>query len=217
MKLKLEYPYDGLIWEVSLTKDLGYAYVQTIDPRPIGTSFPSYLLKILDYRSEISIQKFDVDFFENCDMLTSHLLFRGRPPRRNNEMLWKPLCYLPITSFDRQLPESKLPESYFIEPETVKWSVFWGGSLADYYEETAAYDQVKHLGHLTHFNVAFIHHRITMEWMRKLGLDYNQYYTKDWDDEFLLGQKYQVKSTVLFSGGDPVIRGKAFGNYHKRF
>lgn len=222
MKLKTEYPFDGLVWEIPMTQDLGYAYVQTIDLRPTEPGFSSYLLKILDYRSINMITKFDINFFVEVDMLTSHLLFKGRPPQRQGDVKWKALGYLPIVPFDRIVPEFKLlsyesekPFSYNEIPQYATWSVYWQSSLADYYKEMATFDQVKHLGWLTHFNVAFIHHRITMEWMRKLGLDYNQYFTSQWDTEFLMGQKYQVKSTVLFSEVDPRVRGKAIGIFTK--
>jgi hypothetical protein len=222
--MKLENGYQGLVWQVPLTNQLGYAYVQTINPNELGHVSSSFLLKILDYRSETSLKKFDPVFFQQADMLTSHLLFMGRPPQRKGEAQWRPVGYLPLTTFDQLLPESKtldyqsdLPFSYDEIPQEEIWKVYWGGALADYYAEHATYEQVKHLGWLTHFNVAFIHHRITMEWMRKLGLDYNQYCTKQWSNEFLINQKYQVKTTALFADIDSAIRAKAIGNFHKRY
>ncbi|GAB2560314.1 hypothetical protein [Spirosoma areae] len=221
MKYKDEYPYDGLVWEVPMMENLGFAYVQTIDPRPLDTGFPSFIMKILNLRSDQPISKFDVEFFSSIDMLTSHLLFMGKPPQRKGDSKWKALGYLPITSFDRIIPESKLlekydePFSYYEIPRNSKWNVYFDGSLAYYYKESASFDQVKHLGHLTHFNVAYIHHRITMEWMRTLRLDYTQYYTKQWDREFLEKQKYEVVTTILFSEIDSAIRGKAIGKFTK--
>lgn len=222
--MKLKKSYQGLVWQVPLANQLGYAYVQTIDPNELGHVFPSFLLKILDYRSDNPLTKFDAEYFQQVDMLTSHLLSMGTPPQRTGEVRWKAVGYLPLTPFDYILPESKgydnqsdEPFSYDNIPQEASWLVFWGGAVAEYYREYATYEQVKHLGWLTHFNVAFIHHRITMEWMRKLGLDYQQYYTRQWDAEFLLYQKFQVKTTVPFSEVDPATRGKAIGNFSKRF
>jgi len=219
MKYKDEYPYDGLVWEVPMSHDLGFAYVQTIDPRPVGTGFPSFLMKILDVRREEPTKQFDADYWQTRDMLTSHILFMGKPPQRTGDCRWKPLGYLPITPFDRQIPESKLltsydgPFSWYDMPQNSKWSVYFEGSLGDYYVEETVFDQVKHLGHLTHYNVAYIHHRITMEWMRKEGLNYLQYNIKLPNREFIDKQKYQIITTVLFSEVDPSVRGKAIGNF----
>lgn len=222
--MKLTDGFQGLVWQVPLTNQLGYAYVQTINPNELGHVSPSFLLKILDYRSESPLKKFDSDQFQQFDMLTSHLLSMGTPPQRTGDTRWKAVGYLPLTPFDHLLPEFKgrsYPADFFLPqgeiPQDANWLVFWGGAVAEYYKEHATYEQVKHLGWLTHFNVAFIHHRITMEWMRKLGLDYYQYYTRQWDEEFLMGQKYQVKTTVLFSEVDPAIRAKAIGDFHKRY
>lgn len=219
MKYKEEYPYDGLVWEVPMSQDLGFAYVQTIDPRPAGTGFSSFLMKILDVRQDNPVMQFNVDYWQTRDMLTSHILFMGKPPQRKGECRWKPLGYLPITPFDRLIPESKLlasydePFSWYEMPKHSKWSVYYGGSLADYYNENADFEQVKHLGHLTHYNVCYVHHRITMEWMRKEGLDYLQYYVKLPVKEYLDKQKYEINTTVLFSEVDLAIRGKAIGQF----
>ena len=222
--MKLENGYQGLVWEVPLTDQLGYAYVQTIDPNQLGHVSPSFLLKILDYHSTSPLGKFNPEQFQQFDMLTAHLLSMGTPPQRKGEARWKAVGYLPLTSFDHLLPEFKGLDNQSDEPfdydnisQDENWLVFWGGALCDYYKEYATYEQVKHLGWLTHFNVAFIHHRITMEWMRKLGLDYNQYQTKQWSKEFLILQKYEIKTTVLLSEVNSDIRGKAIGNYSKRF
>jgi len=222
--MKLENGYQSLVWEVPLTNQLGYGYVQTINPNELGHVSPSFLLKILDHHSEIPLKKFDGEYFQQFDMLTSHLLSMGRPPQRKGDVKWKAVGYLPLVPSDYLLPESKtlswpddLPFSPNVIPREANWPIYWGGALADYYAERATYEQSKHLGWLTHFNVAFVHHRITMEWMRKLGLDYSQYQTKQWSDEFLRNQKYQVKTTVLFSEVDPAVRGKAIGDFHKRY
>ncbi|PRY28181.1 hypothetical protein CLV58_13038 [Spirosoma oryzae] len=218
--MKLVNGYQSLIWEVPLTSQLGYAYVQTINPNELGHVSPSFLVKILDYRSDLPIKKFDPAFFGQLDLLTSHLLAMGTPPQRTGDIRWKPLGYLPLTAFDYVLPESKgyihesdEPFSYEVVSQDATWRVFWGGALSDYYPAYATYEQVKHLGWLTHFNIAFLHHRITMEWMRKLGLAYQEYQTNQWDAEFLMTQKYQIKTTVLFSAVPPAIRGKAIETF----
>lgn len=222
--MKLNNGFQGLVWQVPLTNDLGYAYVQTVNPNLLGHISPSFLMKILDYHTETPLGKFDPEHFQQVDMLTSHLLSMGTPPQRSGEVRWKPVGYLPLTPFDHILPESKAldyqgdaPFSYDTIPEEPTWLVFWGGAVAEYFVEYATFDQSKHLGWLTHFNVAGIHHRFTMEWMRKFGLDYQYYTNKQWSEQFTKNQKYEVKTTVLFSEVDPAIRGKAIGKYHKRY
>lgn len=202
-----------------MSQNLGFAYVQTIDPRPMNTGFPSFLMKILDARQDNPVRQFDAEYWQSRDMLTSHILFMGKPPQRTGDCRWKPLGYLPITPFDRLIPESKLlssyeePFSWYERPKNSKWSVYFEGSLGDYYKEKADFEQVKHLGHLTHYNVSYVHHRITMEWMRKEGLDFLQYNVKLPDKEYLDKQKYEILTTVLFSEVEPSIRGKAIGQF----
>lgn len=220
--MKITNGFQGLVWQVPLRDNLGFAYVQTIDPNPLGHISASFLLKILDYHSESPILNFDVDVFQKFDMLTSHLLAMGTPPQRTGEAKWKAVGYLPLTPIDHIFPEFKgldhqsdLPFSYTEIPQGKEWMVFWGGAGCDHYSTYGTYNQTKHLGWLTHFNIAFVHHRITMEWMRKWGMNYNQYYTRQWSEEFLAGQKYQVMTTVLFDDVDPKIRGKAIGSFDK--
>lgn len=112
MKYKAECPYDGLAWEVPMSQDLGFAYVQTIDPRPMGTGFPSFLMKILNVRHDSPVGQSDADYWQTRDMLTSHILFMGKPPQRKGDCRWKPVGYLPTTPFNRLIPESKLLSSY---------------------------------------------------------------------------------------------------------
>lgn len=222
--MKLENGFQGLVWQVPLTNGLGYAYVQTINPNLLGHVSPSFLMKILDYHRETPLGKFDPEYFQQVDMLTSHLLAMGTPPQRNGEARWKPIGYLPLAPFDHDLPNFKgldyqddTPFAYDIVPQEPTWLIFWGGAVSEYFIEYATFEQSKHLGWLTNFNVGTFHHRVTMEWMRKFGLDYQSYTTSQWSEEFLKGQKYEIKTTVLFSEVDPGIRGKAIGDYHKRF
>lgn len=203
--------HHGMLWEVPLEEHLGFAYVQTLSMsafRQLGT-----LVKILDYRSEQPFKGKGVDFFKNIDFLTSPVLGINPPPQRG-EKKWKKLGYLPILEKDLRSPEFKAV-NWFIQtnPFERDWSVFYGISASDTLEEKYTYDQVKHLSFFGFTNLRFMRHRITMEWMKYLGMDYESYTTSDSPAYIRLDdQKYFVKCGIHYSEVPREIRGRAIRN-----
>lgn len=203
--------HHGMLWEVPLEENLGFAYVQTLSMSAfsqLGT-----LVKILDYRSEQPFKGKGADFFKTIDFLTSPVLGINPPPQRG-EKKWKKLGYLPILEEDLRSPEFKAV-NWFIQtnPFERDWSVFYGISASDTLEEKYTYDQVKHLSFFGFTNLRFMRHRITMEWMKYLGMDYESYTTSDSPAYIYLEyQKYFVKCGIHYSEVPREIRGRAIRN-----
>lgn len=204
--------HHGMLWEVPLEEHLGFAYVQTLSMSAfsqLGT-----LVKILDYRSEQPFKGKGVDFFKTIDFLTSPVLGINPPPQRG-EKKWKKLGYLPILEEDLRSPEFKAEyiRSNSINIEKQIWYVFYGISASDTLEEKYTYNQVKQLSFFGFTNLRFIHHRITMEWMKYLGKDYESYTTSDSPAYINLDdQKYFVKCGVHYNEVPREIRGRAMRN-----
>lgn len=203
--------HHGMLWEVPVEEHLGFAYVQTLSMSAfsqLGT-----LVKILNYRSEQPFKGKGVDFFKNIDFLTSPVLGINPPPQRG-EKKWKKLGYLPILEEDLRSPEFKAV-NWFIQtnPFERDWSVFYGISASDTLEEKYTYVQVKHLSFFGFTNLRFMRHRITMEWMKYLGMGYESYTTSDSSAYIRLDdQKYYVKCGVHYSEVPREIRGRAIRN-----
>jgi hypothetical protein len=201
--------HHGMLWEVPLEEHLGFAYVQTLSMSAfsqLGT-----LVKILDYRSEHPFKGKGADFFKNIDFLTSPVLGINPPPQRG-EKKWKKLGYLPILEEDLRSPEFKAEyiRDNSINIEKQIWYVFFGISASDTLEEKYTYNQVKHLSSFGFTNLRFMRHRITMEWMKYLDMDYESYTTSDSPAYINLDdQKYFVKCGVHYSEVPREIRGRA--------
>ena len=201
--------HHGMIWQVSMTQDLGFAYVQTISMSSfsqLGT-----LVKILNYRSNEAFNGKKVDFFKQFDFLTSPILGINPPPQRGDNK-WKKIGYLPLLEEDLISPEFK---SEFVKIEGKNadefiWYVFYGISASATLEEHFTYEQVKHLSFTGFTNLRFMRHRITMEWMKYLGMDYEKYEIEDSPSYINIeDQKYFVKCGVNYSEVDQSTRGRA--------
>ena len=204
--------HHGMLWEVPLEEHLGFAYVQTLSMSAfsqLGT-----LVKILDYRSEQPFKGKGVDFFKTIDFLTSPVLGINPPPQRG-EKKWKKLGYLPILEEDLRSPEFKGGINYSLKLDLhkVKWSVYFGIAACDYFDEEFTYEQVKHLGFFAFTNLRIMRHRITMEWMKNLDMDYESYTTSDSPTYINLDeQKEFAKYGVHYSEVPRAIRGRAMRN-----
>lgn len=204
--------HHGMLWEVPLEEHLGFAYVQTLSMSAfsqLGT-----LVKILNYRSEQPFKGKGVDFFKNIDFLTSPVLGINPPPQRG-EKKWKKLGYLPILEEDLRSPEFKGGINYSLKLDLykVKWTVFFGVAVCDAKDEKYSYNQVKHLSFIRFTNLRFMRHRITMEWMKYLDMDYKSYTTSDSPAYINLDeQKEFVKCGVHYSEVPREIRGRAIRN-----
>jgi hypothetical protein len=201
--------HHGMIWEVPMTQDLGFAYVQTISMSSfsqLGT-----LVKILNYRSNESFKGKSIDFFKQFDFLTSPILGIN-PPLQKGDNKWKKIGHLPLLEEDLISPEFK---SEFIKIEgknlnELIWYVFYGISASATLEEQFTYEQVKHLSFFGFTNLRFMRHRITMEWMKYLDMNYDNYETIDSPSYINIeDQKYFVKCGVNYSEVDKSIRGRA--------
>jgi hypothetical protein len=170
--------HHGMVWEVPMNNGLGFAYVQTVSMssfNQLGT-----LVKIINYRSNEPFKGKSAEFFKQFDFLTSPILGINPPPQRGDDK-WKKIGYLPLLEEDLISPEFK---SEFVKIEGKNadefiWYVFYGISASNTLEEYFTYEQVKHLSFFGFTNLRFMRHRITMEWMKYLDMNYENYQTKD--------------------------------------
>jgi hypothetical protein len=201
--------HHGMIWEVPITKDLGFAYVQTISMSSfsqLGT-----LVKIINYRSNEPFKGKNTNFFKQFDFLTSPILGINPPPQRGDNK-WKKIGYLPLLEEDLISPEFKggVNKTLKLSPNKIPWTVYYGIAGCDYFEEKFDYEQVKHLTFLGFTNLRFMRHRITMEWMKYLDMDYDNYETENSPSYINIeDQKYFVKCGVNYSEVNKSIRGRA--------
>ena len=207
--MKLENGYLGLIWEVSLGLDLGYGYVRFT---ALDDQFGDYV-RILNHRSPTKLKQFNVEEFATYDELVAPFLGYGRPPQRG-ENRWKSTGYLPMQGNDYELPDMKVGDARLAPPESVDWFIIRGTSVGDYLRDengdTTAfkYNQIKHLGFYGHLNLKMATPRVTLEWMKILGLDYMNYENQDVPQDFLEDQKYYVTVSTPYLEVPKEIRGK---------
>ena len=198
-------PLQGTVWQVPLMNDLGYGYVRYIYPTEFNPIAWGILIYIYDYRSDVSQPKLEVSSFLEKDYLVAPIVTFGRPPQRGVNR-WIKLGTLPINSFERIPPDFKL--GYGEYPETMSYGVIKDMYPNEVVDKAFDWQEVKHLSVWNHVNLKVICHRITMEWMRKIGLNYFSYTNEGVTVSFLHEQKQQVKSTVLWSGVPLSNRGK---------
>ena len=202
--------HHGMVWEVPMTQDLGFAYVQTISMSSFSQM--GTLVKILNYRSNESFKSKDEEFFKQFDFLTSPILGINPPPQRGNNK-WRKLGYLPLRQEDLTCQEFISPSPFIGYPDYIKclWAVYRGTSLDSQFEDIRFnYEQVKHLSFIDFTNLRFMRHRIIMEWMKYLGMDYEKYETEDSPSYINIeDQKYFVKCGVNYSEVDQSTRGRA--------
>lgn len=200
--------HHGMIWEVPMTQDLGFAYVQTISMSSfsqLGT-----LVKIINYRSNEPFKGKNIGFFKQFDFLTSPILGINPPPQRGDNK-WKKIGYLPLLEEDLISPEFK-GANWFIKsnPYEREWSVYYGSAVCNCLEEKFSYRQVKHLTFIGFTNLRFMRHRIAMEWMKYLDMNYDSYETEDSPSYINMeDQKYFVKCGVNYSEVNKSIRSRA--------
>lgn len=210
---KLVDSHHGMLWEVPLTQNLGFAYVQTIclaEFREIGT-----LVKVLSFRNNMPYTNNNISFFEQFDFLSTPILGINPPPQRG-ENKWRKLGYLPLQQEDLTCQEFTSPSPFIGYPDYTKclWAVYRGTSLDSQFEDIRFnYEQVKHLSFIDFTNLRFISHRITMEWMKYLRMDYEKYETEDSPSYInIKDQKYFVKCGVNYLEVPKEIRGRAIRN-----
>lgn len=200
--------HHGMVWEVPMTQDLGFAYVQTISMssfRQLGT-----LVKIINYRSNEPFKGKNAEFFKQFDFLTSPILGINSPLQKGDNK-WKKIGYLPLLEEDLISPEFK-GVNWFIKsnPFDREWSIYYGIAVGNYFEEKFSYEQVQHLTFIGFTNLRFMRHRIIMEWMKYLDMDYENYQTEDSPSYInIQDQKYFVKCGINYSKVDMSIRGRA--------
>jgi hypothetical protein len=201
--------HHGMVWEVPMTQDLGFSYVQTISMASFGQY--GILVKILNYRSNVPYESKNTDFFKGFDFLTSPILGINPPPQRG-EYKWKKIGYLDLLDEDLISPEFKggVNLTLRVVPNEILWFIYYGVASCDTNEERVKYWQVKHLTEFGFTNLKFMRHRITMEWMKYLDMNYEKYETEDSPSFINIeDQKYFVKCGVSYSEVPKEIRGRA--------
>lgn len=196
--------YHGTLWEIELNENLGFGYIQIIDTK-IYNGW-GFLVKIMNYRSEVRKKYISIEEFNAWDMLTSPLMAAGTIPQKGNK-IWKKIGTFPLNNTDTQIPVCK-EGGWDYEEEKEVWFIIKNLTPQDW-EGGYSYEQIKHLGY---YNPVFflhsIHHRITMEWMKVLGMDFEAYTTSESDEEHIKTMKRQVKYSVPYSEVPIEIRGK---------
>ncbi len=199
-------PYHGSLWEIELNENLGFGYIQIID-RNIYNSW-GFLVKVMNYRDILSRKRILEEEFRNWDLLVNPIMAAGRVPKKGS-CKWRKMGSYPLTDIDLEPPffKTRSGETDDITKDT--WFVYKDFGFDIDYETGYNYEQVKHL---TYPNpVIFlhsIHHRITMEWMKVLGMDFEVYTTSESDEEHIKTMKRQVKYSVPYSEVPTEIRGK---------
>lgn len=196
----------GTVWEVPLELDLGYGYLKLIDSCYLDSW--GWLVYIYDLNRRDQWKGKDISTFNDIDYLTSPLLGFHNPPQRG-EKRWKKLGILPLLNEECLLPEFKAYQNKLLSPHEQKWSVTIGGSAqyANKYGDRD-YETVKHLGCFGHKSLRVFSHRVTMEWLRKLGMDYNYYEANEVDSDFIRNQKYEISITPLYTEVPKNIRNR---------
>ncbi|MEA5427526.1 hypothetical protein [Arcicella lustrica] len=207
---KLVDSHHGMLWEVPMTQNLGYAYVQTIclaEFGHIGT-----VVKVLNYRSDKPRKEKTTTFFEQFDFLSTPILGINPPPQRGDHK-WRKLDYFPLSQEDLTCPEFTSPFNYesHPKPEDSEWLVYSDTSVGSRFPDiTFNYDDVKHLSIIVFTNLRYMRHRITLEWIKYLGLDYEKYKMEEERQYiYIEDQKYFVKCGVDYSKVDKSIKGRA--------
>ena len=198
--------YHETLWEIELNEKLGFGYVQIID-RSIYGLF-GFLVKIMNYRSNQVRKKIIQEEFNNWDLLVNPLMAAGSIPKKGN-CKWKKMGNYPLTEIDLQPPFFKTHNGENDDITKNTWFVYKSFGDDIDYNNGFNYEQVKHL---TYPNPLIflhsIHHRITMEWMKILGMDFENYHTTESDQEHIRTMKEQVKYSVPYSEVPIEIRGK---------
>lgn len=140
--------YHGVLWELTLNENLGFGYVQIIDAS-IYNGW-GFLVKIMNYRSEVSRKKIPLEEFNNWDMLTSPLIAAGRIPKKGN-IKWQKLGTYPLSQIDLIMPICK-EGGWDIEEQKDCWLVYYqkpqttrlGGWLYSRTSETSRVLQSSH-------------------------------------------------------------------------
>ncbi len=195
--------YHGTLWELPLDKELGFAYVQIIDSTKFGGG--AWLVKIMNHLSKVSRKKIALEEFNSWDMLTSTITGSGRTPRKG-QCIWRKMGAYPLTETDQIMPDLKQggvdldgEENWFLIKNMIPQDC----------EPGYTYEQVKHLGCYNPITFLHsIHHRVTLTWMKFLGMDYENYSNKSPDTEHIWTIKRQIKYDVNFAEVPTEIRGK---------
>lgn len=201
--MKNKYPNHGTLWEVPLNYDLGNSYIQTINTSVYGGII--YLCKIMNYISKESRVSIPIEEFNSWDLLTSPISGAGPVPRKG-ECIWRKLGTYPLTEIDSTMPilrqggvDSDGEEAWFIIRNMIPQDAE-GGYFFDQLEHLSFYNPITFLHS--------IHHRITLEWMKYLNIDYEQYLPEGVGKEHLEEMKRQVRYGTNYNEVPSEIRGK---------
>jgi hypothetical protein len=208
--MKLTNGYQGLIWEVPMGPELGFAYVRTTIIKEQVAIYTS----ILAYRSHRRLASFNEVNFDEIDDLVAPFMGLGAPTQKG-ENRWKALGYVSVNLNSLLVPDLKASHPLTIPPEKNSWGVFRGCATSDVLRDDRgeaiffSYEKIKHLGYYGHTFLKFATPKIILEWMKILGLDYLNYETDVVYSSTLWEYKYAVLTSVPYSEVPPEIRGKA--------
>lgn len=186
--------YHGMIWEVKLSDELGYAYIKTIEPnRIIDKGHIGFLGQILHHRSQSSFRKMDVELFKETNPLCAPFLLVGHLPG-NGKDRWKALGH--SLTGEEEVPVFKGLSDFGDKIENSVWHIIEGSAAVDVLPDSFCYRQTKHLNFFNHLNALFFIHRIRMEWMRLLELNYSSYSHNQTSISLLEKQKWHMQYTT---------------------
>lgn len=203
--------YHGSLWEVPLGENLGFAYVQMIDMDMYNMY--GWFLKIFNHRSETSVQKKKIsdEEFNSWDLLTSSVVTAGTPPRRGDGK-WKSLGIYPLSEEDLVSPLFKAADSHSLDYKKGTWTAYNGPPSGTRQSVDWSGLQFEQVEHLSFYNpVVFLHAvpvRLTMEWMKYLGIDFENYSPPKTSLDHLEAMKTHVRYGTNFASVPKNIRGK---------
>lgn len=165
----------GTILEVPLLENLGYGYVQIVLPHEFAEVEESVSIYPKDIRSKTNSKKYSLEEISNTPILSHPYLMMDYPVTRGRNK-WEIIGTSPIADDLKFVPDFKYCPKYAvkaIENESLvdSWHFVRNFYPNDSYQNSTEYNNVKHLRRWLLFNQKAIQIALTLEWMKKLGIE----------------------------------------------